>query len=92
MFSNLHYDARVYETFKIVGEQTDNLHRRVKELETRVWFITHLMVLMTFFILCAMVLMRLDFEEANNKGVQFDNYLQGKVRLFEKRFLDLEYP
>jgi hypothetical protein len=112
MFSNLQYDARVYETFKIVGEQTDNLHRRVmaielrvldlglkrfrdtqriENLETSVWFLKTLMLLMTVWIFCAMVLMRLEFEEANNKGIQFDNYLQGKVRLFEERFLDLEY-
>ncbi len=25
------------------------------------------------------------------KRIQFDNYLQGKVRLFEERFLNLEY-
>jgi hypothetical protein len=66
--------------------------KRIENLETNVWFLKTLMVLMTVCIFCAMVLMRLDFEEAVSDGTQFDNYLQGKVRLFEKRFLDLEYP
>jgi hypothetical protein len=42
--------------------------QRIENLETSVWFLKTLMLLMTVWIFCVMVLMRLDFEESVSDG------------------------